>query len=251
MLAVSLTACTTPAQMPLTETSPVQPQATARAVVPYRSLALADAVSLVNEDAVGFNSAARLAARRPYVKREINGLTLSHAVKDSEEKLSEMRFSPLPLGLDYTLHQVPASSTETALTEGIIGIFGATDALYWNSRFPYPNGMVNTAPDQLRLVSGHLFEPGSKFVLENNSGHGARSIDCTPISSAAAITVHASLTGKVTTFGCKAGDGVSQLLWYFEDYARYLSAEVKVDDEIQSRFKVISVSFAEPCGVRQ
>ncbi len=224
----------------------MQKQAATPKATSYQSIAHADAVSIVENNTAGFDSAAKLAAQRPRVKHEISGFTVESLAPDSEGSRSEVRFSPLPLGLDYMLHHVPASETKTALTESSIDVFGATGVLYWNSRFSYRNGAVNVAPEQVRLVSGQLFEPGAKFVLENGTGKSAVTLDCAPISRAAATTIHASLSGNVTTFACKQEEGVSQLLWYFDDYARYFNEEVKVDDEIQSRFKIISVYFTGP-----
>lgn len=217
---------------------------------PIRSLGVADAVSLVKNYQSEFESAAKLAAQRPTVAREISGLTLEIQSPGRAAKQSVMRFSSLPQSLNFGSHAFPASSGDTALDESFIDIFGVQSVLYWNSRFPYPNGIIAYAPNQARLVSGKLFSSDSKFIVETGSqADGWLSIECVPVSRIAATTVHPAFTGHVTTFSCTTpSDDAVELRWYLEDYARYLSAETRDADGPQTQFKIVSVSFAETSG---
>lgn len=246
LIAAVLTAC---ANAPVSVPEPARQKPSAAAVkpavrFPIRSLTADDAASLVINEPASFRAASQLAALRPPVRREIAGFKLEVFSADSgETNTSEMRFAPLPGGLGFMSHAAPATKKQTALHETAIDLFGVGSLLYWNSRFPYPDGIVARQVDDVRLVSGRLFAPDSPFSLKLAVGAGEFIVqECAPHKRIHATEVHPALTGKATIYLCKASD-MEQRFWYLEDAARYVNSEFLENGSVTTRFKIVDVMY--------
>ena len=242
----TLSACST--------TGTVQPEAPRQTIptansaevrFPIRSLDANSAQALAVSEKDKFASLAALASQRPQVRQEIGELELGILAGDEPgEKVSQMRFSVLPMGLDFYSHTAKPVADRPDFGEAGIGLFGLGTAVYWNSRFPYPNGIVAEAPAQLRLLKGRLFSADTSFTLEiNEPSMEAIVQECSPVESISAQNIHASLTGRATIFGCKTGDASNAKFWYLEDYARYISYDISYDGSSLSKARIKNVKF--------
>lgn len=202
------------------------------------SFSAATAGQLILSDPAQFQSAALLASQRGLVKQEISEMTLGITSEgDEKENISVIKVARLPTGLDYFEHNV------TDLTEKGITLSGAAIALYLNSRFPYFQGKLPTAPDQLRLLSGRLYSADSAYVIEMKNPDGQVSTqECSPEKIIPASTVHAKLEGRAVIFHCTLS-GETGNFWYLENYRRYVEFELFDDGELLSRKTIKDVKF--------
>ncbi len=242
----ALSACSTTKPPQPTASQEAGPTAGAADVrFPIRSLEANSAQALVINEKDKFDSIASLASQRPTVRREISELELNIIAGDEPgEKVSRMRFLSLPMGLGFFSHTVEATSDGPGFSESGIDLFGLGPVVYWNSRFPYRNGIVAAEPAQFRLVTGRLFSGDSSFTVElkDPSMEGVLQ-ECTPVERIPAKDLHASLTGRATIFACKTGENTDAKAWYLEDYARYVSYDISYDRLPLSKIRIRNVKF--------
>jgi hypothetical protein len=206
-------------------------------------LNLENARNLVNLE--GFSSASKLAATRPKVIQEITSIQFelldSNGVSTNS---SVMHFSKLPHNLELVTHSVPATKNKTELNESFIDVYGLAPVQYWNSRSRFPEADL-PPPDQLQLISGKIFSINTKFVIEQKLFHGETlTTECTPSERIPAKKIHPSLTGYASVFACNTPSmKFLEYYWYIEDSARYVASESWNDGELQSKFKIVALTF--------
>lgn len=212
---------------------------------PVTSLGPADAALLVTSEPELFKSATVLAAQRPAVQREIAELELESTSRNSPFKEpSTSRFTKLPGGLLYFQHAVPSTLTSVPpLYESGIDVYGMGIVMYWNSRIPYDQGIIAVAPAAVAVTKGRLFGT-DPFTLQVTFPEGdTDTTECTVAERIPASQVHPALTGTGTVFTCSGAMDVVSQHWYFEDYAQYITKDVRDEDGYLSQFKVTGVKF--------